>query len=116
MTKCSISVKYSNKTPFLVYQLKFERHNHGTCILLEHVLIVGGSNVGFNALHKEYNCFFPSFFFYSQAVIILTCASFSSSNNVGHVCTESLIQVAESRYFGDGVCSREEMSHTSESP
>ena len=117
MTKCSTSVKSSNKTPFLVYQLKFERHYRGTCILLEHVLIVGGSNVGFNALHKECNCFFPLFFFYPQAVIILTWASyFSSSNNVGYVCTESLIQVVESRYFGEGVCSREEMSHTFEYP
>ena len=40
MTKCSTSVKSSNKTLFWPIQLKFERQYHGTGILLERMFIV----------------------------------------------------------------------------
>lgn len=68
--------------------------------------IGGSSNVGLNALHKKHNCFFPLFFFYPQAVIFLTLPSsyFPSSNNVGYVYIEFLIQTVESKYFLDCVC------------
>lgn len=64
----------------------------------------GSSNDCLNALHKEYNCFSHLFFFYPQAVNFLTLASsyFPSSNNVGHACTEYLV---ESKYFLDCVSS-----------